>query len=101
MRRYMSYMAHAIFLAGGSMTTSSDKPISMAAKRDAMLQVIREVRPHAIDLEVTAELVTVVKAPPGFGWSKTCDAKIAIHNATKHVHIVVLPGSTSDTYFYK
>ncbi len=62
---------------------------------------LRAARPYATDIEMTGEEQTFKwKAPPGFGWSKTSDPKLAIASSTRRLHVVVSAG-TGDLYFYK
>ncbi len=65
--------------------------------RDALMTA----RPYATDIEVTGEEQTFKwKAPPGFGWSKTSDPRVAIAGSTRRLHVVMSAG-TGDLYFYK
>lgn len=72
--------------------------------KDKVVQVLaalRTARPYATNIEVTGEEQTFTwKAPPGFGWSKTSDSKVAIASSTKRLHVVISTG-TGDLYFYK
>ncbi len=62
---------------------------------------LRVARPYATDIEVTGEEQTFKwKAPPGFGWSKTSDPRLAIASSTRRLHVVISYG-TGDLYFYK
>ena len=66
-----------------------------------VLAALRASRPYATDIEVTCEEQTFKwKAPPGFGWSKTSDVKVAISGSTKRLHVVIASG-TGDLFFYK
>lgn len=83
------------------MTVVSQISTIAKAKVMAIEAVIKEVRPHLVGIEITAEESYAFKAPPGFGWSKTSDPKVAIHNTTRRLHVVTSPGSSSDVFFYK
>ncbi len=62
---------------------------------------LRAARPYATDIEVTGEEQTFKwRAPPGFGWSKTSNPKLAIASSTRRLHVVLSSG-TGDLYFYK
>ena len=83
------------------MTAVSQSSPAARAKLMAVQSVIKELRPHLAGIEITAEERTFSWRPPfGFNWSKTIDPKVAIHGATKRLHIVVSPG-TGDLYYYK
>ena len=83
------------------MTVVSQMSTIAKAKVMAIEAVFKEVRPHLVGIEITAEESHLFKAPPGFGWSKTNDPRIAISNATRRLHVITPPGSTSDVFFYK
>jgi hypothetical protein len=83
------------------MTVASSESSIIKAKVMAVKETIKEFRPHAIDIEVTVETRTFSWKPPsGFGWSRTNDPRVAIHNATRRIHVVTSPG-TGDLYYYK
>ncbi len=70
-------------------------------KVGSVLAALRAARPYATDIEVTGEKQTFTwKAPPGFGWSKTSDIKVAIAGSTKRLHVVLSTG-TGDLFYYK
>jgi hypothetical protein len=83
------------------MTLVSQMSTIAKAKVMAIEAVIKELRPHLMGIEITAEESFSFKAPPGFNWSKTNDPKVAIHNATRRLHVITPPGSSSDVFFYK
>jgi hypothetical protein len=83
------------------MTESGNVSPVVKAKVMAIREIMRDARPHATDIEISGEERAFSWKPPvGFGWSKTNDPKIAIHNSTRHVHVVVALG-TGDLYYYK
>ncbi len=83
------------------MIDEKKSPSIVKQKVQQLKETIRASRPYATDIEVTAEEKTFSwKSPPGFGWSKTNDLKIAIHGSTKRLHAVITSG-TGELYFYK
>ncbi|HME53183.1 MAG TPA: hypothetical protein VKM55_13255 [Candidatus Lokiarchaeia archaeon] len=83
------------------MQTETNGTSQVKEKVMQVLAALRTNRPYATGIEVTAEEQTFKwKAPPGFGWSKTSDPKVAIASSTKRLHVVIASG-TGDLYFYK
>ncbi len=63
---------------------------------------LRAARPYATDIEVTGEAQTFKwKAPPGFGWSKMSDPKLAIASVTLRLHVVLSSGTGFPFYSKK
>ena len=82
------------------MTITSQMPPAAKVKAMAIDAMMRELRPHATDILITAEVQPFTWKAPGLGWSKTNDIKVAIYSSTKRVHVITAPG-TGDLYFYK
>jgi hypothetical protein len=84
-----------------NMQATSVASDSAKQKARQLVDDLKAVRPYATDIVVTGEAQAFAwKSPPGFGWSKTSDPRVAITNATKRLHLVMSAG-TGDLYFYK
>jgi hypothetical protein len=83
------------------MLYNTTPPNPVVEKIKIAADALKVARPYATDVEVTGENQPFNwKSPPGFGWSKTSDLKVAVAGCTKRLHVVFSTG-TGNMYYYK